>query len=88
MDPSGSNRSIFYTLQSNHLFAIYSKGSTDLIFEGDLRMTGLIVHQHTWWLVSVLSQVCQYPLPGKGSRLARNIVDRVANTSCTGIQAY
>ena len=78
MDPSGSNRSIVYTLQSNHLFAIYSKGSTNK--EGDLHMTGLIDHQDTWWLVSVLSQVCQYPLPGKGSRLAHSILDGVEHT--------
>ena len=88
MDPSGSNRSIVYTLQSNHLFAVYSKGSTYLIFEGDLHMTGLIDHQDTWWLVSVLSQVCQYPSPGKGSRLAHNILDGVEHTSCTEIQVY
>jgi len=88
MDPSGSNRSIFYTLQSNHLFTVYSKGNTDLIFEGDFCMTGLIFHQDTWWLISVLFQVCQYPLPGKGSRLAHNILDGVIHASCTGIQAY
>ena len=51
-------------------------------------MTGLIDHQDTWWLVSVLSQVCQYPLPGKGSRLAHNILDGVEHTSCTEIQVY
>ena len=44
-------------------------------------MTGLIDHQDTWWLVSVLSQVCQYPLPGKGSRLAHNILDGVKHAS-------
>jgi len=88
MDPSGSNRSIVYTLQSNHPFAVYSKGSTYLIFEGDLHMTRLIDHQDTWWLVSVLSQVCQYPSPGKGFKLAHNILDGVVHTSCTGIQVY
>ena len=64
MDPSGSNRSIFYTLQSNHLFAVYRKGSTNLNFEGDHHMTGQIDHQDTWWLVFVLSQVAMsIPLP-------------------------
>ena len=48
-------------------------------------MTGLIDYQDTWWLVSVLSQVCQYPSPGKGSRLAHNILDGVEHTSCTEI---
>ena len=44
-----------------------SKWSTDLIFEGDLRMKGLTDHQDTWWLICVLSQVvnipCQVRLP-------------------------
>lgn len=34
------------------------------MFEGDLHKTGLIGHQDTWLLVSILSQVCQYPFPG------------------------
>jgi len=88
MDPSGSNHSISYTPQSNHLFAVYSRGSTGLMSEGDLRMTGLIDHQGTLWFISVLSRVCQYPLSGKDSRLAHNILDGVAHTFCTEIQEY
>jgi len=43
MDPSGSNHSISYASQSIHFFAVYSSGSTSLISEGDLHMTGLLL---------------------------------------------